>query len=89
MSDKSVSNEYPAEKPKIRRIFGMKCALPGNKSGFWKDEVLPEEVLDSLREEYSSTTRAASESRERRSEVAREQAGVQPAGFEQVRRESE
>ena len=32
-------------------------------------EVLPEEVLDSLREEYSSTTRAASESRERRSEV--------------------
>jgi hypothetical protein len=75
MTDVTETLPVPmAEPPKIRRVFGMPCALPSNKSGFWKDEVLPEEIMEELREEYFESRKSLMSQASQRKEAARKQA---------------
>jgi hypothetical protein len=75
------------ELPEIRRMFGMCYAFPTNKSGFWKDEVLPEEVMAELRRP-SKDDAVTSSFREKQREAARRRSDADAKQFEAVRRKS-
>jgi ribosomal protein RSM22 (predicted rRNA methylase) len=78
------------ELPAIRRCFGMYYAFPTTKSGLWKEETLPEEVMAELRRENAPAQSDAitSSVREKQREVARRKSLQEAEQFEVVRRKS-
>lgn len=68
-------------------MFGMCYAFPTTKSGLWKEEVLPEEVMAELRRP-SKDDAATSSFREKQREAARRRSEGELAQFDNIRRKS-
>jgi hypothetical protein len=64
-------------------------AFPTNKSGFWTEEELPEEVMVELRKEAKKEADAVTSSfREKQRELARRKSEADARQFDAVRRKS-